>query len=128
MERKLPINQLTSKASFEGSQMREELLSRKIAAQRAKRMVAALPSNLADLWAIKMCPEAGYIQLVRFVFDYRQFCVTSFPFLIFVALTGAKPQWLRLGPSAPRDPSHEPPARRGAEGAEGHGEAEPRQE
>ena len=119
MEWKLPINQLMPKASFEGSQMRDELLSREIAFQRAKRTVAALPSNLADLWAIKMCPEAGYIQLVRIVFNYQRFCVASFPFLIFVALTGAKPQWLRLGPSAPRDPSRELPARGGGEEAEG---------
>ena len=61
MERKLPINQLTSKASFEGSQMREELLSRKIAAQRAKRMVSQFSTNTAELWAIKMHPEAGYV-------------------------------------------------------------------
>ena len=61
MERRLPHYQLTPKASSEGSQIMEELLSRKVAAQRARRTMAAPPSNPRELWAIKMRPEAGYI-------------------------------------------------------------------
>jgi hypothetical protein len=61
MERRLPLYQLTPKASSEGSQMMEELLSRKVAAQRARRTMAAPPSNPRELWVIKMRPEAGYI-------------------------------------------------------------------
>jgi len=67
MERRLPIYQLTPQAASEGSRMMEELLSHDVTAQRAKRTVAAFPSSPADLWAIKMCPEAGYVQLVRIV-------------------------------------------------------------
>jgi hypothetical protein len=61
MERRLPVYQLMPKASSEGSQMMEELLSRKVAAQRARRTMVAPPSNPRELWAIKMRPEAGYI-------------------------------------------------------------------
>ena len=70
METRLPIYQLMPQASSDGSGMMEELLSHDVTAQRAKRTVAAFPSSPADLWAIKMCPEAGYVQLVRIVFNY----------------------------------------------------------
>jgi len=48
----------------------EELLSHEVATQRARHTVAAPPSNPGDLWAIKMHPEAGYIQLVRIAFNH----------------------------------------------------------
>ena len=66
MERTLPIFQLTAQASSEGSRMMEELLV-EVATQRAKRTVGAFPSDPAELWAIKMHPEEGYIKLVRIV-------------------------------------------------------------
>ena len=70
MERRLAIFELTPEATVEGSRMARRSFSRDIAAQRAKRTVAAFPSNPADLWVIKMRHEAGYIQLVRIVFYY----------------------------------------------------------
>ena len=58
MERRLPIYKLTSEAPSEGSRMMAELLSHEIAPP---------PTGLRDLWEIKMHPEEGYVQLVRFV-------------------------------------------------------------
>jgi len=45
--------------------MSAELLSYDTVAQRAKNAVAQFPSDTAELWAIKMRPNKGYIQLVR---------------------------------------------------------------
>ena len=41
--------------------MMEELLSHDVAAHRAKCAVAHFPTNTAELWAIKIRPEAGYV-------------------------------------------------------------------
>ena len=41
--------------------MAAKLLTHDVAAQRAKRMVSRFPTNTAELWAIKMHPEAGYV-------------------------------------------------------------------
>ena len=101
MERRLPIYQLTPQAASEGSRMIEELLFHDVAAQRAKRTVAAFPSNPADLWAIKMCPEAGYVQLVRIVSIIVSFALLPFLLLILVTFAGTDPQWVHLGPPAP---------------------------
>jgi hypothetical protein len=67
MERRLPIYKLTSEAPSEGSRMMAELLSHEIAAQTAGCTAAPPPTGLGDLWEIKMHPEEGYVQLVRFV-------------------------------------------------------------
>ena len=50
--------------------MSGELLSHDVTAQRTKCAVAHFPSDTEELWAIKMRPKAGYIQLVRIVFNY----------------------------------------------------------
>ena len=67
MERRLAIYQLTPQAAFEGLRMSGELLSHDVATQRAMSTVAHFPSDTAEIWAIKMCPKAGYVQLVRIV-------------------------------------------------------------
>ena len=41
--------------------MAAKLLTHDVAAQRAKRMVSQFSTNTAELWAIKMHPEAGYV-------------------------------------------------------------------
>ena len=79
MERRLAIYQLTPQAASEGLQMSRELLSHDVATQRAKSIVAHFPANFTQLWAIKMRPAEGYIQLVNFAFGYRWFCVAPLP-------------------------------------------------
>jgi len=79
MERRLAIYQLTPKAASEGSWMSRKLLSHDVTAQRAKSAVAHFPSNTAELWAIKMRPEAGYIHLVRIDFGCQCFALFPFP-------------------------------------------------
>ena len=61
MERRLAIFQLTPEASVEGSQMVMRALSRDAAAQRVKSTVAHFPSDVTQLWSIKMHTAEGYI-------------------------------------------------------------------
>jgi hypothetical protein len=61
MERKLAIYQLTPKATPEGSRMSKRLLSHDAAALRAKSAAAHFPSDVTQLWMIKMRPEEEYI-------------------------------------------------------------------
>ena len=75
MERRLAIYQLMPQAASEGSWMVAELLTHDVATQRAKRTVSQFPSNYGELWAIKMRPESGYIQMVRIAFNCRRFAL-----------------------------------------------------
>ena len=61
MERKLAIFQLTPEVVPEGSQVSRRLLSRDAAAQRVKSTVAHFPSDVTQLWSIKMHAAEGYI-------------------------------------------------------------------
>ena len=90
MERRLAIYQLTPQAASEGLQMSGELLSHDVATQRAKSTVVHFPSNTAELWAVKMRPEAGYVQLVRTVLIIIGFALLPFP-LILIAPAGTDP-------------------------------------
>ena len=79
MERKLPIFELTLEAPYEGSRMSNVLLPHNIAARRAKSVVAEFPNNPADLWKIKMRPEAGYISVVSLSFNSLSISCYFFP-------------------------------------------------
>ena len=79
MERRLPIFELTPEAAAEGSRMSSVLLPLDDDAQRVKSVVARFPSDLEDLWRIKMRPEKGYISLVSLAFDCRRFRIVSSP-------------------------------------------------
>ena len=79
MERKLPIFKLTLEASYEGSRTSNVLLPHNVAARRVKSVVAEFPDNPDDIWKIKMRPEAGYISVESFKFQFVVDFVLSLP-------------------------------------------------
>ena len=78
MERALPIFKLTPGSQAEGSRTAFSLLSRTTTARRARYAVADFAHDPEDLWGIKMRPEAGYISLVSFDFEFVMSCATPF--------------------------------------------------
>ena len=79
MERRLPIFELTLEAPYEGSRTSNMLLPYDIAARRARNAVAEFPSDLEDLWKIKMRPEERYIYVASLAFNCCRFWAVSSP-------------------------------------------------
>ena len=80
-ERSLPIFDLTSEASSAGSRTSYVLLTRGVAARRARNVVAEFPDDVNDLWEIKMRPETGYLSVVSSRFNSLPICASPLPLL-----------------------------------------------